>query len=438
MQIEGRFMNQLIAKDGDPGARGAAAAAQEGPAGGPGEAMRHAGPAAIEAALGAGRERLLALFEGFRAALGPGGLRIARDAAVNLPLWELGHIGWFEEVWVSRNTARPQGVDGDPLAPRTASLLPGADAFYDSSAVAHATRWHLALPDVEATLAYLDAVRAATLGLLRASAPSDRALYFFRLALFHESMHCEAWHFMADRLGIDPGPGAQGRGPRARPTDAGELRVAAGRHVLGTTAPGFAFDNELGAHAVDLEAFAIDRAPVAWGAFLPFVEAGGYADEAAWTPAGRDWLRRTGTGAPLNLRRGTHGWEQRVFGRWTPLDAAAPAWHLTVHEAEAWCRWAGRRLPTEAQWEAAATQATRAGDFAWGEVWEWTASAFEPYPGFAPHPYRDYSQPWFDGRRVLRGASFATAPWLRHPRYRNFFPGERSDVFAGLRSCARP
>lgn len=426
MQIEGRFMDELIAKDADPGTRGA------------GVAMRHAAAAALEAALTDGRTRLLALFEGLRAALGPRGLRIARDAAVNLPLWELGHVGWFEEVWVSRNTDRARGVEGDPLAPRTASLLEGADAFYDSSAVAHATRWRLALPDVDATRDYLDAVRASTLALLRDSASSDRALYFFRLALFHEAMHCEAWHFMAQRLGLDPGPATRRPGPRTRPAATGDWRVPAGRRRIGTTAPGFAFDNELGAHEVDLEAFAIDRAPVAWAAFLPFVEAGGYADPAAWTPAGRDWLRRGGATAPAHLRRGAHGWECESFGRWRPLDPDAPACHLTTHEAEAWCRWAGRRLPTEAEWETAATLATPADGFDWGEVWEWTASAFAPYAGFAPHPYRDYSQPWFDGRRVLRGGSFATAPWMRHPRYRNFFPEERNDVFAGFRSCALP
>lgn len=111
--------------------------------------------------------------------------------------------------------------------------------------------------------------------------------------------------------------------------------------------------------------------------------------------------------------------------------------HLTHHEAEAWCRWAGRRLPTEAEWECAALAAASSGEaFDWGQVWEWTASAFAPYPGFEPHPYRDYSMPWFDGRPVLRGGSFATAPRMKHPRYRNYFSAERNDLFAGFRSCA--
>jgi EgtB-related family protein len=128
---------------------------------------------------------------------------------------------------------------------------------------------------------------------------------------------------------------------------------------------------------------------------------------------------------------------QRQFGRLTALEAASPALHLTAHEARAWCRWAGRRLPTEAEWEHAALCAGRDGEgFDWGHVWEWTASAFTPYPEFEPHPYRDYSAPWFDGRPVLRGASFATAPRMRSTCYRNYFPAERNDIFAGFRSCA--
>mgnify|MGYP006188903463 FL=1 len=105
--------------------------------------------------------------------------------------------------------------------------------------------------------------------------------------------------------------------------------------------------------------------------------------------------------------------------------------HLSATEAQAWCRWAGRRLPTEAEWEVAAHTAP---GFAWGAVWEWTASAFEPFPGFKPHPYLDYSQPWFDGRPVLKGASSATHPRMRHPTYRNYFPAARTDIFAGFRS----
>ncbi|MGI4778930.1 MAG: selenoneine synthase SenA [Janthinobacterium lividum] len=406
-----------------------------------GEAMRRAGPAEIEAALADGRARLLGLFDGFERALGPHGLRIALQTSVNLPLWELGHTGWFEEFWLSRNPQRRSGAVCDPFASRLPSVLPQADALYDSSTVAHATRWQLALPDPEATRAYLEAVRDRTLALLREGGGSDDDLYFFRLVLFHEDMHREAWHFMAQGLGIDLGPAAHRLAPR--PVAAPEtvaLHVPGGLRRIGCDGPGFAFDNELSAHDVEVPAFAVDRAPVTWAAFLPFVEAGGYGDDALWTPAGRDWLRSTHAALPLHLRRGADGWERRQFGRWRLLDMAAPALQLTAHEADAWCRWAGRRLPTEFEWETAAMLASAGTEadngFRWGEVWEWTSSPFAPYPGFAPHPYRDYSQPWFDGRRVLRGGSFATAPGMKHPRYRNFFPAQRNDVFAGFRSCA--
>ena len=112
--------------------------------------------------------------------------------------------------------------------------------------------------------------------------------------------------------------------------------------------------------------------------------------------------------------------------------------HLNAFEAQAFCTWAGRRLPTEAEWECAALTLdnTLADPFQWGDVWEWTASPFAPYPGFVAHPYRDYSQPWFDGRPVLRGGSFGTQPRMKHPRYRNYFPAERNDIFAGFRTCA--
>jgi EgtB-related family protein len=113
------------------------------------------------------------------------------------------------------------------------------------------------------------------------------------------------------------------------------------------------------------------------------------------------------------------------------LLLAGPATYLSAHEAQAWCRWSGRRLPTEAEWECAAAMLP---GFRWGDAWEWTASTFEPYPGFVPHPYRDYSQPWFGTRRVLRGSGPATSPWLAHVRYRNFFEAHRHDVGAGFRS----
>jgi EgtB-related family protein len=211
-----------------------------------------------------------------------------------------------------------------------------------------------------------------------------------------------------------------------------ELAFPGGAHRLGSGGgDGFAFDNELQAADHEVAPFRIDAEPMSWARFLPFVEAGGYEDPQWWDTEGLGWLRAQPR-APRHLRLGAAGWEQALGGTWLPLDPSRAAIHLSAHEAEAWCRWAGRRLPTELEWEAAAMALP---GFRWGAAWEWTASPFAPYLGFVPHPYRDYSQPWFQGRRVLRGACSATSPWLAHARYRNFFAPQRTDILAGFRSC---
>ena len=250
--------------------------------------LRHAGPRELEAALASGRSQLLQLFDGFERALGSDGLHIAFDPVLNLPLWELGHIGWFEEYWLSRNPDRGAGVRSDPAGKRLPSALPGADSLYDSSNVPHARRWSLELPHPDATREYLSRVREATLQLLRQSRETDDKLYFFRLALFHEDMHREAWHFMAQQLGIDLGPAMQARAPKAAAAT-GEWQIAAGVRAQGVEGPGFAFDNEWVAHDVVVEAFSIDRVPVSWARYLPFVNDGGYSARALWSDAGWSW-----------------------------------------------------------------------------------------------------------------------------------------------------
>jgi gamma-glutamyl hercynylcysteine S-oxide synthase len=377
------------------------------------DTLRRGDARTLEAALTALREQTLAQFDAVVDAL-QGQLHVAYDERINLTLWELGHVGWFEEFWISRNSQRLRGAAAQLEAARGAPLRPGADALYDSSTVAHGRRWHLALPDAVRTRTALAQIRERTLSLLRSAATDDDALYFFRLILAHEAMHHEAGLMIAQHLGwpitaAAPRPAAQTRR---------ELDVAGGTLHLGTHDGGFAFDNELGAHDVAVAAFRIDSAPVTWRDLLPWFE--------------------SGATLPAHVTRDDafeHGFKRAAFGRWIALDLDAPALHLNAHDAQAWCEWAGRRLPTEHEWVWA--QQEWAGDFESGQVWEWTASPFTPFPGFTPHPYRDYSQPWFDGRPVLKGGSFATQPFMRHAHYRNFFEPHRSDAFAGFRSCAR-
>ncbi len=373
------------------------------------------------------RRRTLATFGAFERALGPE-LAVAYAPELNPPRWELGHVGWFQEWWLRRNPQRDRGVAADPDAMRLPPRRPQADAWFDSSRVAHTTRWQLPLPSADVLRDDLARGLDDTLALLRDAGSDDAALYFHRLCLFHEDMHHEAAIYMAQHLGVPLDAGS----PRRQPQRA-ELAFSANEHVLGWCESGFAFDNELPVHAVSLGPFRIDATPVTWRRYLPFVEGGGYRTRQWWSAEGWSWLQSRALAAPRDLRSHGSGWQRRVFGRWSDLEPDLPAMHLSCHEAEAWCQWAGRRLPTEAEWELAALHDAA---LEWGDVWEWTASAFEPYAGFAPHPYRDYSQPWFGSRRVLRGGAFATHPRLKHPRYRNFFPPERNDIFAGFRTCA--
>lgn len=395
------------------------------------EAARQGSPEALAGLLKASRADTLRTFSCYEKALTD--LRVPLRPELNPPLWELGHIGWFQSYWIGRNPELEMGARANPEAPRHPSLRTGADALYDSSRVPHDSRWQLPLPDAAAMRDELALQLEQTLERLKQAADTDEALYFFRLALLHEDMHHEAALYMARGLGLaidDPRWQA-----RVLPDPAGALEIRAQHWQLGNRASrGFVFDNELGGLDVSVAAYAIDAQVLRWCEFLPFLEAGGYQQPQWWSEEGWRWRVSQAADRPRYLQRRAGAWAQWLDGRWQRLDPRQAACHLTLHEAKAWCRWAGRRLPTEAEWECAAH--TGAASFRWGDVWEWTASPFTPYPGFQPHPYRDYSAPWFDGRPVLKGASHCTQPRMRHPKYRNFFEAGRSDVPAGFRTCA--
>ncbi|HJV59356.1 MAG TPA: selenoneine synthase SenA [Albitalea sp.] len=355
---------------------------------------------------------------------------VPRRQGINPIAWELAHIAWFAEFWILRG---PHRVGEDALVhasrpPRHA----GPDEHLDSARLAHDARWDVAWPPRERIFAMLDAQLEACLGALPA-AGDDASLYFHRLALFHEDMHAEAFTWLRAALGYPAPPGAGL--PHWPPAEPLRLPAATVRIGWPSQRPGFAFDNERNAHDRALGAFEIDAQPVTARQFLRFVEAGGYEDARWWPGPAGAWRAQIDRHAPERWRRAGDGWQQRWFDRWLPLVMDEPVIHVNAWEAEAYCRWAGRRLPSAAEWEHAAATAGPA--LRWGRaVWEWTADDFLPYPGFAPGPYKDYSAPWFGDHRELRGGAFVTHARMHDVRYRNFFQPHRADVFAGFRTAA--
>lgn len=337
-----------------------------------------------------------------------------RQAGINPPLWECAHAAWFAEWWCVRGAYNLPS--GESVADRP-SRWSDADAILNSNAIAHAMRWQLPQLTRASSLEYMDATQREVLSALANSEDRDASLYPFRLALFHEAMHLEAIAWCAQALAWPRPAWVRELPDMHRP---GEIRIAATRERVGHRGVGFSFDNEREGHDVSLEAFAIDHTPVSNAQFLQFVESGEY-------------LARTGRPHPHYWCDDESGWQARSFDAWQPLDPRAPVIHASAIEADAYCHWAGRRLPTEHEWEIAAAR----GLIDWGNsIWEWTASVFAPYAGFSADRYREYSEPWFDGHhRVLRGGSHATLGIMHNARYRNYFMPQRHDVFAGFRTC---
>lgn len=354
--------------------------------------------------------------------------QVPYDPGINPPRWEFGHVAWFTEWWVLREA---HWLGADEIVTRRASMLPRADEWFDSGKVAHAARWTLDLPPLSELRDYAKAVLEGVHE--RVVADDARSLYYARLALFHEDMHAEALTYMRQTLGYgEPFP-------LRMPTDRngeGDVAIPGGTFVLGSAPDdGFVFDNEKWAHPIDLAPARMARRCVTNAEYAAFVAAGGYREPRWWGADGRAWLDTTRAGHPMRWRPSAECWEQRWFGTWQPLAPDQPACHVNAFEAEAYCRWAGRRLPSEPEWEYAATHQL----IEWGDaVWEWTADAFVPYPGFAADPYRDYSEPWFGTHRSVRGGSLVTRPRMHHSRYRNFYLPHRNDIFAGFRTCAVP
>ena len=374
---------------------------------------------AIAAHLEQARRRTLALLEPLDDAE-----LVKQHSPLMSPLvWDLAHIGHFEELWLLREL-------GGELPSRAEH-----DDLYDAFRHARAERGELPILDPPAARAYVADVRARVLDVLDRIEldPANRLLadgFVFGLVIQHEQQHCETMLATLQLRQGEPYPSPP-QAP-ARVADGVEVPLDGGSYVIGTDDVPWAYDNERPAHGIQLPPFRIDAAPVTNAQYLEFVEAGGYGDRRWWSEDGWRWREEERAEHPQFWRDG--GRSRVRFGHVEKLPSDEPVQHVCWHEAEAFARWAGKRLPTEQEWEAAAAAGALSGV---GAVWEWTASPFLPYPGFAAFPYDEYSEVFFgDEYRVLRGASWATHPVVARRTFRNWDFPTRRQIFAGFR-CAR-
>jgi iron(II)-dependent oxidoreductase len=367
-----------------------------------------------------------------------------------------------------------------------ASHDPSMDDLWDSFHVEHKDRWRRDLfPGREQTLAYFDTIYDRVASRIESQPLTESDLYLYRYSVFHQNMHIESIIWCRQTVGYPAIPDFQPeRGAPGEPLS-GDAEIPAGRWLIGM--PGeseayanndFAFDNEKPRFDVELPSFAISRQPVSNREFMAFVEEGGYQRPELWSFGGRQWLQAdSAPGHPIYWRKHNGEWQERLFDQWQPINPDAPVVHVNYWEAEAWCHWAGRRLPTEYEWEVAAL-GNRPGEpfrrFPWGNepvspehadmgglnmaqnpvsdypagdspfgcrqmigsVWEWTSSQFFPYDGFKIDVYPFMSTLQFGDHKVSRGGGCATSPNLIRGTYRQAYLAQRNDVYTGFRTCA--
>jgi gamma-glutamyl hercynylcysteine S-oxide synthase len=403
-------------------------------------------------------------------------LRRQHDPLMSPVLWDLGHIAHFEEVWLLEN------IEGSGPGSE------GLRGMYNPFEHPRSTRDRLPLPGLAGVAVDLARVRRSVLDRLDAldlggGTPLLRDGFVFRMVLQHEYQHGET---MLQTLQLMqgrryPAPRALAL-PEPEPDAVGEtgamVRFDGGEVTLGTDDESEAYDNERPRHRVRLPAFEIDRSPVTSGDYLAFMADGGYERRELWDEAGWRWLREAGVEAPKHWHREGDRWVERFMELEREVDPRRPVCHVCYWEADAYARWAGKRLPTEAEWETAACWDPGAGKsrrFPWGDepaaphranldqlafdiapvgaypanvsplgcygmigdVWEWTATDFRGYPGYRTFPYPEYSEAFFgDEYKVLRGGSWATRSGAVRGTFRNWDYPIRRQIFSGFR-CAR-
>jgi gamma-glutamyl hercynylcysteine S-oxide synthase len=400
-------------------------------------------------------------------------LRAQHDPLMSPILWDLGHIAYFEELWLTRNLqGHIEFVE-----------MPG---LFNPFEHPRSERGSLPLPELAHCRVIMDEIRDRVLGRLAigdldTANPLLRDGYVYHMVLQHEYQHNETiLQTLQLKQGRPYSPALRYELPAdgAVPVPGGMVRFPGGPVQIGTDDRAWAYDNERSRHTVRMPPFWIDMHPVTNGEFLAFMQAGGYSKREYWSAAGWDWLQSSGTSAPRYWTRVDDVWLTRSMDRTGPVSASHPVCHVCYYEAEAFARYAGKRLPTELEWEAAASWNPDTGlkqEFPWGsqpptkdranvdqlsfgtapigsyaqnrspigccgmigDVWEWTSSHFEPYPGFESFPYREYSEAFFGNEyKVLRGGSWATRPGAIRNTFRNWDYPIRRQIFSGFR-CAR-
>ena len=367
--------------------------------------------AAIADALAEARERTLALVE----PLDDEQLNRVWSPILSPLAWDLGHIANFEELWLVQRVGGRGPLHGE------------LGRFYDAIENPRKIRGELPILRDEELRSYMADVRERTLDVLEGvevgsdvEDPLLRDGFVYEMLLAHELQHNETMLQLlqlVDGYELPPVVATEHSSSRIAGTSASAevemVVVEAGRHEIGAPSRGFAYDNERPRHTVELLAFAIDRTPVSNGAYISYMD-------------------DTGAEPPMYWEREGENWVDTARGRRSPINPALPVIHISWNQADAFARWAGKRLPTEFEWEAARERLDGL-----GHGWEWTSSHFLPYPGFGAFPYREYSEVFFgDEHRVLRGSSWATHPRVARPTFRNWDLPQRSQLFAGLR-CAR-
>jgi len=418
--------------------------------------------ATIVAELEAARDRTLALLDPLSAAD-----QARQVSELMSPLcWDLAHIGHYEELWLVRTLTG---------APATVARY---DDVYDAFKHPRRERPSLAILDAAGAREFDASVRVRALDVLErvdlgADDPRLTDGFVYGMVVQHEHQHDETLLATIQLMDEFAHPDADGGGPAPRnaaPTSteprASDVLVPGGTYEIGTSTEPWAYDNERPAHRITLAPYRIDTTATTNGAYIRFIEAGGYENPAHWSDAGWSWRNAAVLVAPQYWQRNPDGqWVRRRFGALEPVPPDEPVQHVCWYEADAYARWSGARLPTEAEWEVAACGSRTDAANLWregahrfapapvgtradnvsargavgmlGDVWEWTASDFAPYPGFRAFPYREYSEVFFGpDYKVLRGGSWATHSTIGRTTFRNWDLPIRRQIFAGFR-CAR-